>query len=496
MQKWPLARARVPLCVNLREQPREQSLRREEVRRGLLSAPGAGCEGPAEEHSEGVVLIRERPPMGIGTVDSPGLEDRHIGAVARDIVLCRVEERSEQGGTHDRLPIREGVLDRDHAAHLMLGGQAQAVKEGRRGEAPADDLVQSPPDHRILCAAAQELGVGELARSSTACGERRGQPLEAVDPRDLLDQIDLAGHILAAQRGNRRKQPTIGGIGQEVERAKDLGLALAGDLHAEDLAHTCLSEHQPCELGRGRADVDRALQDTRAAELDHQLGRDRLSMQALLGLEPLLEAPRGLAAQGKRPGGAMNVRPVPGRDLEQHALRVLLHLRASATHQPGDRSRALGVLDQDHLGVESPRLTVERLDTLTFACAPHRELPAGDPVEVEGVQRLTAQEHGVVRNVDHVVDRALPRGRESCFQPGGRGGDGHVLEDPCGEARAELRALHAHLRAAHAPRRAGVIAPGSLGERGTCRRVKLAGDSVDAEAVGAVGSDLQLDHID
>ena len=55
--------------------------------------------------------------------------------------------------------------------------------------------------------------------------------------------------------------------------------------------------------------------------------------------------------------------------------------------------------------------------------------PAGDLVEVEGVQRLGGQQHHVVGDVDDVVDRPLPGGAEPRLQPGRRGPDLHVGED-------------------------------------------------------------------
>ena len=49
--------------------------------------------------------------------------------------------------------------------------------------------------------------------------------------------------------------------------------------------------------GPGPADVDRPADGPRAAQLDHQLRRDRLPLERLLGREPLLEPARRLGAQ-------------------------------------------------------------------------------------------------------------------------------------------------------------------------------------------------------
>ena len=165
----------------------------------------------------------------------------------------------------------------------------------------------------------------------------------------------------------------------------------------------------------------------------------------------------------------MDVRAVPGGDLQQHARGVRLHLRARAAHHARDRRRALGVLDHDHLGVERARLAVERVHLLALPRAAHRQAPAGDAVEVERVQRLAGQQHRVVGDVDHVVDRPLPGRHQPRLQPRRRWRDRDVLEHARGEARAELGTLDRHLaRAVERPRPpGGARGPPAHGGRAT-----------------------------
>ena len=59
--------------------------------------------------------------------------------------------------------------------------------------------------------------------------------------------------------------------------------------------------------------------------------------------------------------------------------------------------------------VERARLPVERLHLLAVVGAAHRQARAGDAVEVERVQRLAAEQHRVVGDVDDVVDRRAAR---------------------------------------------------------------------------------------
>ncbi len=186
---------------------------------------------------------------------------------------------------------------------------------------------------------------------------------------------------------------------------------------------------------------------------------------------------------------------VPRGDLHQHARRLGLDLGARAAHQPGDRRRPVGVLDHDHLRVERARLPVERLHLLVLTGTAHGQPAAGDAVEVEGMQRLARQQHRVVGDVDDVVDRTLPGGHQPRLQPGRRRTDLDVLEYARGEARAQLGALDDHLGAVEPPVATLVLEPRLGRERRGGRRVQLARDAVHAETVGAVGRDLELDHV-
>ncbi len=250
-----------------------------------------------------------------------------------------------------------------------------------------------------------------------------------------------------------------------------------------------------CGAGPFAADVDRALHQPRARQLEHQLGGDDLAVHRLLGREALLEAPGGLRAQGELGRGALEARAVPVGGLHQHARGGPADLGALAAHQAGDRRRAVLVGDQQDAGVERALDVVERRHLLALAGAPHGELSAGDEVEVEGVQRLPGEQHREVGDVDDVVDRALAGGGQARLQPRRRRADRDVLEQPRGEARAEVGVLDDDLGARDVAGGARVVGPRRRRERRARDRVHLAGDAVDAQAVGPVGRDLELEHV-
>ena len=112
------------------------------------------------------------------------------------------------------------------------------------------------------------------------------------------------------------------------------------------------------------------------------------------------------------------------------------------------------------------------------------------------MQRLAGEEHHVVGDVDDVVDRPLPRGREPRLEPERRRSDLDVGECPRREPRAEFGYLdrdRGEVGDVPFAGRLGVLGPGRRRQIGTGDGMDLPADAVDAEAVGAVGGDLEVE---
>ena len=56
------------------------------------------------------------------------------------------------------------------------------------------------------------------------------------------DQIDLAGDVIAPERGHSHLETALARFAREVQRAQDLSLALARDGNAQDRLHACLAQ--------------------------------------------------------------------------------------------------------------------------------------------------------------------------------------------------------------------------------------------------------------
>ena len=235
----------------------------------------------------------------------------------------------------------------------------------------------------------------------------------------------------------------------------------------------------------------------RAAQLDHQLRGDRLRVHALLRLRAPSRSARRPRCAGRAPTscggcwGRSRWRPPSARAScparPPSARRPSARRSRSAPRRPRSRpSRASSV-----------RVWPSSVCTCSPSCARRTvSARAGDAVEVEGVQRLAGEQHHVVGDVDDVVDRPLPGGHQARLQPRRRGRDRDVLEHARGEARAEVGALDEHLGAgARGPSEPGSSLHGASRQRRAGGRVQLARDAVDAEAVGPVGRDLELEHV-
>ncbi len=119
-----------------------------------------------------------------------------------------------------------------------------------------------------------------------------------------------------------------------------------------------------------------------------------------------------------------------------------------------------------------------------------------EPLEVEGVQRLTELVEDEVGDIHHVVDRAQPDRTKALAEPCRRWADDHPFDHASREPRAPIRVLDpdpgTQLRRGgreecirHRRRR--------LAERLAQRGGELACDADVAQAIGPVGGDVEVE---
>ena len=167
---------------------------------------------------------------------------------------------------------------------------------------------------------------------------------------------------------------------------------------------------------------------------------------------------------------------------------MLAGVLAGADHQVIGRELAIRAEEIDHV--------------LPWCCPANHHI--GDPgpahldesLEVKRVERLTELVEHEVGHVHHVVDRPQPHGAEALAQPPWRGPDDDTLDHPSRESWAPAGVLDpdlgAQLRGCCREQLVGdggrrLVQP--LAQRGC----ELASDADVAEAVGAVGGDVEIE---
>jgi hypothetical protein len=140
-------------------------------------------------------------------------------------------------------------------------------------------------------------------------------------------------------------------------------------------------------------------------KLDHQLGRPGRGRTGEIRIDAFLPPIRAVGAEAETLGGPPNPCRLEVRGFQQDVGRGVGDLGVLATHDPGQRDRAVGVGDYQIGRVEVAVDAVQRSHLLTRARAAHDDLPVGELCQVEGVQRVAETDHHVVGDVDDAGDR-------------------------------------------------------------------------------------------
>ena len=121
-------------------------------------------------------------------VDPSRLEERDVGLTVRGVVGGCVEQPRQKQRAHHALVRAERVLEPQERRVVRAAGLASAVGDVN----VVDRLVEAAVAQRVLEAAPQALAGVEPPHRVPARGQRGGQLVQPVDPRDLLDQVRLA----------------------------------------------------------------------------------------------------------------------------------------------------------------------------------------------------------------------------------------------------------------------------------------------------------------
>ena len=185
----------------------------------------------------------------VADLEHPDARNAHCQVVPGRVQKSREDERSHRG------PLRaHGVLELDEIPARVVGRQPQPVgharvperdRRGLRKPRPAQDVDHQPPQHLV---------VAEPAAAGVAARQLCGHALDARDPHDLLDQVDLARGVGRAP-GRNDPPAVVGLVAEPCQRPLDL---LVGVLDADQGLQPLPAQPDHRLLGQRAVQVDRA----------------------------------------------------------------------------------------------------------------------------------------------------------------------------------------------------------------------------------------------
>ena len=412
------------------------------------------------------------------------LEQRKVHEPAR-LIACRGgQQTGQQVGAQMRHFRADRVLDphrRLAAAEQPRGalvdeavGHALVVAERRRGPPRRTLPALEGRQHRLRHA-------GARTRQRLAL-----EPAQRGDAGDLFDQVGLALHV-RAPRGHRRHIA----VEHEPQRLQRPALLVLGDVHP----HQPLRPRRVQPVGAGGVGGGARLDHMArlaATEVEDQLRRQLKPVAGEGRVHAALEAVAGIRVDAQRPPGRRDPDRLPVGAFKEHVRGRLGHARGLAAHDPGEAFGAVVVGDDQIARAQRIGLAVEREQALALGRAAHHQI-ARDLARVEDVQRAVEVEGEEVGDVHERRNRPQADGAQPLLQPGGRGAVGHAADQPAGEMRRPLGDVRGDADPRSAVETALDRRHRQRLERPQPARREVAGDAADAQRVGAVGGDLDLD---
>ena len=400
---------------------------------------------PAGQHRRDPALLTRPLARRAGGERGADLEQPDVGHAVGPVGLHQPHQAGEQPAAEPGLVGRERI-EQAHAAVTVGGTHRQA------------HYLVEPLGHE---AAAHRGGRRLLGRVGQGADAERAQigreVVIAVEPGDLLDEVDLAPQV-GPPAGYVYCDPAVLGFAHRGRADRNqVPLELGPrQLDAQHLRHSRRPEEDARRVRRHGPEVHRRLVQGAARGREDQLDAAAHGRLATPAVDPALEPVARLGAQvevAPRPAGAGRV---PHGGLEQDIAALDAHLRVGPAHHPREADDPFAVGDRHHFRRERALDVVEGHQPLAGPRPPDHQGPAPEPGQVVRVHRLVQLEHDVVGGIHHVVDGAHPYRFQPAAKPLGRRADGSPANHGRVEAGAGFRILDGHPEAACDVRRAGM----------------------------------------
>ncbi len=426
--------------------------------------------------------------LGLVVIGRPDFEQGDITEATRGIAPGGLQQIAEDRGPHGIEIGADRVVELDEAI-----GAGEEGGDVARHEAEGDGLGETTTGQQAL-GQMHALLAGSERRHRQSGRLRQGghrDIVEVVDPQDLLDDIRLAIDIMApAGNGNR----PLGGRGfrdSEAELFQHGLLGCRGDINTaqtQDTGRTEIDRALPVRhgagLGRMACFATADLQDQAGADLD--AGLDRLRIDATF------KAIAGIGIDVELATGAGNCRRLEQGGFEEDIDGRFRAAGAFATHDAADREGAAVISDHCHAAIERVGLAVERQHLFALFGEAHGEITL-HLIGIEDMQRAAEIEGDKIGDIDQRRDRPQTDRDQAILQPFRTGAVLDTLYITTSSQRAILPVL-CQMPFHRALERAGNLAGFQRLQRADADRFEIAGNATDAEAIGTVRRQFDLDH--
>ena len=248
-----------------------------------------------------------------------------------------------------------------------------------------------------------------------------------------------------------------------------------------------------------RIDVDNVAANLAAGQLFHQQGCPFEGIERVVGIDAPLEAEGGVSIQPLPTGRLAHPGGIETGRFEEDVGCRIGHARLQTTEHTGNTHGLLGVAYHQVIGRQGALHLIERHELVALLGRLHDNLPAGNAVQVEAVERLPRAVKQVVGNIDHVVDGTQPDSRQTLFQPVGTLGHLHVAHRHTAVPDTSLVVLHLD---SDTP--IGTV-DGKVGHRRTVQSTvvppvsqigcQVAGYAIVRSSVDAVGGNIDFENV-
>ena len=176
---------------------------------------------PAGNQKGGVVALQGQ--ISVTLPDERPARFKNLQVVITDSgIVPRIHQQAwNQRGPHYRLPLGQRVANPDLKASFVLQGQTELVGGCRGNETVVDHLLVTGSGHRLpesfFNFGLAVRGAGKH-RNGGKCDR---DPVVAVEPGDLLDEVDLPGDVHTAGRRGDTDLPCPGRLNPHLQTSED-----------------------------------------------------------------------------------------------------------------------------------------------------------------------------------------------------------------------------------------------------------------------------------